>query len=863
MRPVLIGRSNFLTLPVFNVMKLHSTLLALIISSLFAPPAQGDTGGLSLDAGTISGVISGTGGLTKVSSGILILSGANTYTGPTLIEAGTLALNGSLSSNVVTVSSCATLINSAGGLSATSTLINNGIILQNTANTIAALINTGSINGSTTLTTATYALNNGSIINANLGSGSLTSNGSVTLNGSSAATSFYVQSGSTSLGSAGRLLNSSVVTIDALATLKMGADEKIGTLAGSGNLQISGGRLTVDTGNFSGIISGSGGLSKESSENLILSGANTFTGSTFVNNGGLEVAGSMAGSSIVTASGSTFTADVGSSIYTDSLTISGILATRDSSCLNYLTLAGTGFIDSTGSGFVNRAGATVRGGLTFGGNFTNQGNFAPGNSPGLTTIGGNYTESGTLHTELETTTPITGHDQVRVGGNVSLLPGSSLVVETYNNVLPLRGAIYQVIAGSLGGLKPVTGIFSTVRFDADGASGSGVPVINAAVLFDQATGRLIATGLNGPTSTFSDLGSTANQRQLVGSIFNNATSMIGPNQINSSTAAGALALQLIAAPGSLTIKLADLTPEVYGSIADYAMASDLAVTHLLHDRVTNLRSMPGGGPDDMALFSGIMQHNFDNADHVAIDRTDCYVGGDYSVARNMTLGLLATYNNGDFSTSSGRGDMSGMGADAYIKTRLLSVAALNARLGYSSYHSDLRRNTTDTIQAFGSTNSSVLTGSLGLSCLGGQWGELSLVPRVDLTYSNATVNGFTETGANDSFVLDAYGAERLCAELGGSLVWSTKLDGHILSIEMDSSIEQALIDHKANQQATMVSTPSVSFNQSFASAPLSSINVGLRVAYGINRSTSIYAGYEGRVCGDSSGNANLGLRVCF
>ncbi len=39
--------------------------------------------------GTFSGSIAGTGGLTKVGAGIETLTGANTYTGGTFINAGT------------------------------------------------------------------------------------------------------------------------------------------------------------------------------------------------------------------------------------------------------------------------------------------------------------------------------------------------------------------------------------------------------------------------------------------------------------------------------------------------------------------------------------------------------------------------------------------------------------------------------------------------------------------------------------------------------------------------------------------------------------------------------------------------------
>ncbi len=70
---------------------------------------------------TFSGAISGTGGLTKTGTGLLNLTGANTYSGPTNVNAGTLAVNGSIAGSV-TVNSGGTL----GGTGSVGTLVASG-----------------------------------------------------------------------------------------------------------------------------------------------------------------------------------------------------------------------------------------------------------------------------------------------------------------------------------------------------------------------------------------------------------------------------------------------------------------------------------------------------------------------------------------------------------------------------------------------------------------------------------------------------------------------------------------------------------------------------------------------------------------
>jgi autotransporter-associated beta strand protein len=69
------------------------------------------------DACTYAGLISGAGSVTQIGSGTTTLSRANTYTGTTNVNAGTLAISGSLSSSTSTVT-----VNSGGTLAGAGTI---------------------------------------------------------------------------------------------------------------------------------------------------------------------------------------------------------------------------------------------------------------------------------------------------------------------------------------------------------------------------------------------------------------------------------------------------------------------------------------------------------------------------------------------------------------------------------------------------------------------------------------------------------------------------------------------------------------------------------------------------------------------
>ena len=80
---------------------------------------------LGLRGGSSSGVISGSGGVAKQSTGTLTLTGVNTYTGATTVETGKLVVNGSISS-ATTVQSGASL--AGGGTVGSTTILSGGKI---------------------------------------------------------------------------------------------------------------------------------------------------------------------------------------------------------------------------------------------------------------------------------------------------------------------------------------------------------------------------------------------------------------------------------------------------------------------------------------------------------------------------------------------------------------------------------------------------------------------------------------------------------------------------------------------------------------------------------------------------------------
>ena len=250
---------------------------------LSTPPPPGPLANTTIDTGgsdqTYATPITGTDRLVKLGTGTLTLTGVNTYSGTTDISVGTLTAG------------------AAGAFSNFSAFtINGGATLSlgtSPRQTIGSLAGSGTVQlGAGTLTTGndnTSTFYGGQIF----GTGGLTKVGTGTMTLSNTASYFY--SGPTTVNG-GTLRYSgpnggngqSDMIVGPTGTLDVSSGvfaTTVGSLSGAGNVVLGSKNLVVcghdnSTTTFSGVISGSGGLTV--CGRLTLSGANTFTGDTYV-----------------------------------------------------------------------------------------------------------------------------------------------------------------------------------------------------------------------------------------------------------------------------------------------------------------------------------------------------------------------------------------------------------------------------------------------------------------------------------------------------------------------------------------------------------------------------------------------------
>lgn len=384
--------------------------------------SQFNTAGTLQIASAIADNTSAT-GFGKSGAGLLILSGANTYTGITRVSEGVLRAADGI------------------GLPTGSALLLNGGVFESTA----------------------------SSFNRALG----TAVGTVRLTGSAAGFSAAGTAVTVNLGGSGATVQWGGANFDP-STLILNAATATAALNFVNDLDLNGTnrsiRVDANTATLSGVISNSvtgspAGLAKSGSGTLTLSQANTFDGGVTVTGGTLGIGNNLAlGSGVLTVSGGSLLADGAARAVSNNVVLSGGTTVGG---VNTLTLSGvvssTGTLTKTSTSVLELSGNNTYTGVTTvnGGILRVLSNTALGSTTGGTVVTGNsqvelangvVVTGETITVSSTTGTTGDGSTQVNRGG---LQAGLNATAEWAGNVI--LGADLARIGVQEGGMLTISG----------------------------------------------------------------------------------------------------------------------------------------------------------------------------------------------------------------------------------------------------------------------------------------------------------------------------------------------------------------------------------------------------------------------
>ncbi|MCG3101632.1 autotransporter-associated beta strand repeat-containing protein, partial [Enterobacter sp. DRP3] len=464
---------------------------------------------------TIGVILQGTTSITKTDLGTLILTGANTWTGGTNINGGTLQISadnnlgaaaGSLSFDGGTLATTGsfntartTTVNTGGGtvdtaagttLAMSGAIGGSGLLTKTDAGTLI-------LSGANTWTGGT-AINGGTLQvsgDANLGAatGSLSFDG-----GTLATTGSFSSTRTTTLNSGGGTIDTASGTTLTMSGVVGGAGTLTKTDTGtltltntntySGGTTVSGGTLQLgnggtsgsvsgnitnngtlafnrsDTATFAGVISGSGVVNQIGTGKTILSGNNSYSGGTTISAGTLVAQNGTAMGTGAVANNAALQLDFGAN---------GMLAN---------VLSGSGSLTKTGSGTATLTGT--------------------GSAQGAVTVSGGtlaFSQSGAFNAasmNVATGASVT----VDTGANIALNGAYTQAAgATFNGIVGTQaGTAVTATTASLNGTLNITGFGIAAPASASGIAGTQYTVIHTT---NGITGDFSSVNLNGAAST--------------------------------------------------------------------------------------------------------------------------------------------------------------------------------------------------------------------------------------------------------------------------------------------------------------------------------------------------------------------------
>ena len=390
-----------------------------------------DDGSIHIDSvidSSIRDVIIGRRENQSSTSGSVILSGNNEYSGATYLSGGAVRL-GVIGEN-----------GRAFGDSRIN-IANQSYLLGSNAGEGAQLLNTIDLSSESVLhTLGTLGLGG----DLEGGGGLTVSSGTLTLFGNGSRTwggdTIINQNGSLHTIDSEQISNASDLLVD--GSVLLGGHETVGSLSGSGSILNDGHDLTItQTSNqiFSGDIVGSGAFYKEGEATLTLANGSGFDGAAHIRQGKLTISGPLETEMITVASGATLTT-TGAELLSDRTTLinDGTLKLGGNETINNLLGSETGLVDLDSYNLI------LSGGIDFKGRINGSGSLTTG--PGDIVLGGENSFTGELTVLSGSTTTLRGSTEgnviVATGGELTLVSPERIADKsnlTVNGILNVNG----------------------------------------------------------------------------------------------------------------------------------------------------------------------------------------------------------------------------------------------------------------------------------------------------------------------------------------------------------------------------------------------------------------------------------------
>ncbi|MEM1159079.1 MAG: autotransporter domain-containing protein, partial [Verrucomicrobiota bacterium] len=742
------------------------------------------------------------------------------------------------------------------------------------------------------------------------GSGSVLKSGTGTVTFSGASTysgSTTISEGTLQIGNSLALQNSTV-SIDVDDGLDVnGIDATLGGLEGTGTLDLGTTSITIGGNNedttYSGVISGTGSVTKSGTGTTTLSGDNTYTGTTTISGGILQVgdggsAGALAGNIINNAnlifnrsSASTYAGDIsGTGTFmkqgSGTLTLTGTHSYTGATAIDAGILQINGSLGNTAVAVNN--GATLGGSGTITGGVTvnSGGTLAPGNSPGTLTLGSLTLNAGsTTQFEINGTTAGTDYDQIVVTGTAQLAGTAELSF----GFTPSNGDTFTLIDAAT-----ITGDFDSV-----------VNSLGNALLFTTSVTDDYILTITAVQTSFASDAFTGGDPELIA-----IATVLDDNF--SDPVLESLIDALNGLPGTdLEAAFEEINPDELAALSGFSFANTRNAVMRLSNRLRAIRHGAGGGIDTsgFSLFdeSGQFRSKSLLADTSTIaptglqlmepavysdprlgmfvsgsgtfgdydgdvngsgydyDAASVLIGADYRVTDTAAVGIYGGYdrtdatlgnNGGQAGADTARFGVTGTWWMPVPQAPLSSVTGerndtvyLEANAGGAHHWYETDRNGFGGV-ASGDTTATELSagGTLGYEF---KKGNLRFGPEVSLSYTHLWTEGFTETGSLAPLNIASGTRDSLYSTVGARASYQFRISGFEFNPFLSAGWRHEYFDTQGATTARFAAGVGSAFTVNGSSQARDSIVAGAGINAILNDWLSAELSYSGEGSADT------------